>query len=120
MSVAFWCKPMAGYGNGTTQGQFCTTNYECGNSNAGSDYQASAMNLGDVTIDINDSASTTQCRPSIDFTANEQHHYCITYYGQTGRIYKDSVQTSSAAFSAAKTFDSFIRVIIGFSKAGGV
>ena len=120
MSVAFWCKPIAGYGNSTGQGQFCTTTYEFGNANAGSDYQASAMNHRDSAVDINDSASTTQCRPTFLPTANEWHHYTITYDGQTGKVYKDGVQSSTASFSAAKTLDSFIGVIIGFSKAGGV
>ncbi len=120
MSVAFWCKPVAGYNSATTHGQFCTTNYEYGNSNVGVDYQASAMNHRDGTININDSASTTQCNVPINFTANEWHHYAVTYDGQTGRTYKDGVLTNTVAFSAAKTLDSFIGVIIGFSRAGSV
>ena len=120
MSVAFWCKPIAGYTGSTGQGQFCTTTYEFGNTNVGSDYQASAMNHRDSAIDINDSAGTTQCRPAFLPTANEWHHYVITYDGQTGKVYKDGVQSSTASFSAAKTLDSFIGVVIGFSKAGGV
>lgn len=118
MSVAFWCKPVAGYGGSTGQGQFCTTTYEFGSTNVGSDYQASAMNHRDGTIDINDSTSTTQCRPAFLPTANEWHHYVITYDGQNGKVYKDGVQSSTASFSAAKTLDSFIGVVIGFSKAG--
>lgn len=120
MTVAFWCKPIAGYNGTTAQGQFCTTNIAYGNVNVGSDYQASAMNHRDNAVNINDSASTTQCNPNITFTANEWHHYAITYDGQTGRVYKDGVQTASAAFTATKTLDSFIGVIIGFSKAGNV
>lgn len=120
MSVAFWCKPIAGYGNSTGQGQFCTTTYEFGSTNVGSDYQASAMNHRDSAVDINDSASTTQCRPAFSPIANEWHHYVITYDGQNGKVYKDGVQSSTASFSAAKTLDSFIGVVIGFSKAGGV
>ena len=120
MSVAFWCKPIAGYGNSTGQGQFCTTTYEFGNANVGSDYQASAMNHRDSTVNINDSAGTTQCRPAFLPTANEWHHYVITYDGQTGKVYKDGIQSSTASFSAATTLDSFIGVVIGFSKAGGV
>lgn len=120
MTVAFWCKPIQGYGGGIDQGQFCTTNYEYGNVRAGSDYQASAMNHRDGTVDINDSASTTQCRVYIAFTANEWHHYAITYDGQTGRSYKDGVLKDTKSFSSALALDSFIGVIIGFSKAGGV
>lgn len=120
MSVAFWCKPIAGYGGSTGQGQFCTTTYEFGSTSVGSDYQASAMNHRDNAVDINDSASTTQCRPTFLPTANEWHHYVITYDGQNGKVYKDGIQSSTASFGAAKTLDSFIGVVIGFSKAGGV
>lgn len=120
MSVAFWCKPIAGYGGNTGQGQFCTTTYAFGNAAAGYDYQNSAMNHRDSAVDINDSASSTQIRPAIVFTANEWHHYAVIYDGQNGIVYKDGVQTSIASFSAPKTLDSFIGVIIGFSRAGSV
>lgn len=124
MSVAFWLKPVTGGygGNGgsTGQGYFCTTNYEYGNSNVGSDYQASAMNHRDSAVDMNDSAGTTQCRVSFIPTLGEWHHYVYTYDGQVGRGYKDGVQIATAQFSAVKTLDSFIGVVIGFSKAGGV
>ena len=123
MTVSFWLKPVSGGYGGTTsngQGYFCTTNYEYGNANAGSDYQASAMNHRDGAVDINDSSSTTQCRPTFYPTIGEWHHYVITYDGQVGRVYKDGVQSSTAQFSSPKTLDSFIGVIIGFSKAGGV
>lgn len=126
MSIAFWLKPIGyGYGNSTGQGYFCTTNYPnnyVNNNylNVGSDYQSSAMNHRDSAVDINDSNSTTQCRPSFAPTFNEWHHYVITYDGQVGRVYKDGVQSSSAQFSSAKTLDSFEGVVLGFSKAGGV
>lgn len=123
MSVSFWCKPIhAGYSASVASGNgiFCTTNYECGTANCGTDYQASAMHHRDSTVDINDSASTTQCRPTLSIKKDEWHHYVITYDGQVGRVYTDGVQTSTAQFSAAKTLDSFIGVVIGYSKAGGV
>ena len=121
MSVAFWLKPISGgYGNNTGQGYFCTTNYAYGSTSVGTDYQSSAMNHRDSTIDINDSSSNTQCRPSFSPTMGEWHHYVITYDGQVGRVYKDGTQTSTAQFNAVKTLDSFIGVVIGFSKAGGV
>lgn len=123
MAVSFWLKPVSGGYGGTTsngQGYFCTTNYEYGNANVGSDYQASAMNHRDGAVDINDSSSTTQCRPTFYPTIGEWHHYVITYDGQVGRVYKDGVQSSTAQFNSPKTLDSFIGVIIGFSKAGGV
>ena len=123
MSVAFWLKPITGgYGSTTSnvQGYFCTTNYEYGDTSVGVDYQASAMNHRDGTVDMNDSASTTQCRVTFYPTIGEWHHYVYTYDGQVGRGYKDGVQTATAQFSAAKTLDSFIGVVIGFSKARGV
>ena len=119
MTIAFWCKPIAGYGGGTTQGQFCTTNIAFGN-NAGSDYQASAMNHRDGAVDINDSASSTQCRPTINFIANEWHHYVFTYNGKDAKSYRDGVLQDTKSFSESKSLDSFLGVIIGFSKAGGV
>ena len=123
MSVAFWLKPITGgYGNTTSNGQgyFCTTNYEYGNTSVGVDYQTSAMNHRDGTVNMNDSTSTTQCNVTFYPTIGEWHHYVYTYDGQVGRGYKDGVQTATAQFSAAKTLDSFIGVVIGFSKAGGV
>ena len=123
MSVAFWLKPITGGYGGTTsngQGYFCTTNYEYGNNNVGIDYQASAMNHRDGAVNMNDSASTTQCNVTFYPTIGEWHHYVYTYDGQVGRGYKDGVQTATAQFSAAKTLDSFIGVVIGFSRAGGV
>ena len=120
MTVAFWCKPIAGYGGGTTQGQFCTTNIAFGNNNAGSDYQASAMNHRDGAVDVNDSVSSTQCRPTINFIANEWHHYVFTYNGKDAKSYRDGILQDTKSFSESKTLDSFIGVIIGFSKAGGV
>lgn len=121
MSVAFWLKPISGGYNGTTShGYFCTTTYEYGYISVGSDYQGSAMNNRDSAIDINDSSSTTQCRVIFQPTLGEWHHYVITYDGQVGRVYTDGVQTSSAQFSSARALDSFIGVVLGFSKAGGV
>lgn len=120
MTIAFWCKPIAGYNSTTTQGQFCTTTYAYGDASVGSDYQGSAMNHRDGTVDMNDSASTTQVRPTITFTANEWHHYVFTYDGQNGKSYRDGVLQNTKSFADAKTLDSFIGVVIGFSKAGGV
>ena len=123
MSVAFWLKPITGGYGGTTsngQGYFCTTNYEYGSSSVGSDYQSSAMNHRDGAVNMNDSTSTTQCNVSFYPTIGEWHHYVYTYDGQIGKGYKDGVQTTTAQFSTAKILDSFIGVVIGFSKAGGV
>lgn len=122
MSVAFWLKPVAGYNSSTGQGQFCTTNnpfVASGATSAGNDYRDSAMNHRDSAVDINATGGTTQARPAFLPTANEWHHYVVTYDGQTGRVYTDGVQTSSAAFSSATVLDSFIGVVIGYSQAGG-
>lgn len=121
MSVAFWLKPITGgYGGSTGQGYFCTTNYEYGNVLVGYDYQSSAMNHRDSYVNMNDSTSTTQCNVIFSPTIGEWHHYVYTYDGQVGRGYKDGVQTATAQFNTAKTLDSFIGVVIGVSKAGGV
>lgn len=120
MTVAFWCKPIKGYNNTTTQGQFCTTTSEFNSQSVGSDYQYSAMNHRDGTVDINDSSSTAQCRPHINFIPNEWHHYVIIYDGQNGSTYQDGVLYEVKSFESPKQLDSFIGIVIGFSKAGGV
>lgn len=120
MSVTFWLKPIEyGYRNNMGQGFFCTTNYEYGNTNVGADYQDSAMNHRDSAANINTSASTSQCLPYLEAIYNEWHHYAITFDGQTGKTYKDGVQIDSKQFADPTTLDSFIGVIVGFSKAGG-
>ena len=120
MTVTFWCNPIAGYTGGTSQGQFCTTNYAYGIIGAGSDYQESAMNHRDGCVDMNDSSSATQCRPEIIFIPNEWHYYTFTYDGQNGKSYRDGLLQNTKSFSEPKTLDSFVGVILGFSKAGGV
>ena len=120
MTVSFWCKPLGGYNGGANQGQFCTTNIEYGNINAGYDYLESAMNHRDGWVDMNDSSSTSQCHPEITFIPNEWHYYTFTYDGQNGKSYRDGLLQNTKSFSKPKTLDSFIGVILGFSKAGGV
>jgi len=119
LTISFWCKPIAGYGGNTAQGQFCTTNTVFG-PDAGVDYQVSAMNHRDTGIDINNSAANTHLRLSVDFTANEWHCYSFTYDGKTARAYKDGIQTATTAFNSNMSLGSFIGIILGFSKAGGV
>lgn len=119
LTIAFWCKPIQGYGGNTGQGQFATTNYNIGESTA-VDYLTSAMNHRDSIIDINSADGNTHIRPSIGFTANEWHHYAITYNGQTAIVYKDGIESSRKSFDTPTLLGSFIGVSIGFSKAGGV
>lgn len=120
LTIAFWCKPIEGYTESTGHGQFCTTNYEYGNAAVGSDYQDSAMNHRDSWINMNGSESDSQISPSVTFDKNEWHHYVATYDGKTGVVYKDAQVISTKAFSKSQTLESFIGVVIGFSKAGGV
>ena len=120
MSVAFWCKPIKGYSGNGLNGIFCTTNYAYGTSYVGNDYQTSAMNHRDGTIDINESTGANHCRVSAPFTVNEWHHYCITYDGQVGRMYKDGVQVATNQFSIARELCSCVGVVVGYSYAGGV
>ena len=114
ISVAFWCKPLGGYGSSADQGQFCLTwNGE------GTDYTASTMNHRDTTPDMNN-PSNTQIRPICYFIKNEWHYYTFTYDGQTGRTYRDAVLQNTASFSEATVLSSCKKLILGFSKAGGV
>lgn len=119
LTVAFWCKPIAGYGNSTGQGQFSLTNNNIG-ADAGSDYQGGPMNHRDSIIDINGSNGTTHKTVSINFTANEWHHYVIVYDGRYARVYKDGIATATADMGSTMMLGSMKGAVIGFSKAGGV
>ena len=85
-----------------------------------SDYQTSAFNHRDTRFDVNSSDGQHLALSTASFTANVWHHYVVTYDGQTAKLYKDSVQQTSVAFSAAKTLGTFTKVLIGHSRAGGV
>ena len=119
LTVAFWCKPIAGYGGQTGQGQFSLTINNIG-TDAGSDYQGGPMNHRDSIIDINGSNGTTHKTVSINFTANEWHHYVVVYDGRYARVYKDGVATATADMGSVMALGSMKGAVIGFSKAGGV
>ena len=119
LTIAFWCKAGIGYGGGTQQGQFCTTNGDYGNASCGRDYLESAMNHRDSAIDVNNSTGDIHLRLPVSFTQDEWHHYAFTYDGQTAKAYKDGVQTSSVAFSSATPLGSFKAFVLGLSRAGG-
>ena len=119
LSVAFWCKPIAGYNGGTAQGQFSLTNYDMGSS-AGSDYQGAPFNHRDGIIDVNGSNGTTHKTVAINFTANEWHHYVITYDGRYAKTYKDGVLSATADMGSTMALGNMKGAVIGFSKAGGV
>lgn len=116
LSICFWVSPIsAGYGNSYGQGIFCTTM----GTNTGTDYLASAMNQYDDGISFNSSDGSTRMRPSFVISGG-WHHYAATYDGQTARLYKDGIQTTTQSFSTAQMLGSFDHVFFGFSKAGGV
>lgn len=119
LTVAFWCKPIAGYGGNTTQGQFSLTNNSIGDT-AGQDYNTAPMNHRDGTIDINSVATVTTIRPNIDFTANEWHYYVVTYDGRYGKVYKDGALTATKDMGSNKNLGNMKGIVIGFSRAGGV
>lgn len=119
LTVAFWCKPVAGYSGSTTQGQFCLTNNPIGES-AGQDYNSAPMNHRDGTIDINSVATVTTIRPNIDFTANEWHHYAVVYNGRYGTTYKDGILYQTKDFGSNKSLGDMKGIVIAFSRAGGV
>ena len=119
LSVAFWCKPIAGYGGNTTQGQFSLTNNAIGDT-AGQDYNTAPMNHRDGTIDINSVATVTTIRPDITFTANEWHHYAVTYDGRYGKVYKDGALTATKDMGSNKNLGNMKGIVLGFSRAGGV
>jgi len=117
LTVAFWCKPIAGYRNNTQQGQFSLTNNDIG-ANAGADYQNCPMNHRDSRVDINGSDNTTHKSVNIDFTANQWHHYAIVYDGRYGRVYKDGAAGSTIDMGSNMALCSMKGLVIGFSKAG--
>ena len=119
LTVSFWCKPIAGYNNTVDQGQFCLTNISMG-SNAGSDYTTSAMNHRDSIIDFSNGTTTYHKTIPIPFTANEWHHYAISYDGRYMKVFKDGVQTATSDMGSEQTLCSIKGAILGFSKAGGV
>ena len=118
LTVAFWCKPTAGYNN-LANGMISLTNNEIGIT-AGQDYNTAPMNHRDGTIDINSVATVTTIRPTITFTANEWHHYVITYDGRYGKVYKDGVLSDTKDMGSNKTLNDMKGIVIGFSRAGGV
>ena len=119
LTISFWCKPIAGYGGNTGQGQFCLTNIDIGN-NAGTDYQAGPMNHRDTGIDLNSADGTVHKRLAITFTTNSWHYYTIVYNGRAGTVYTDGIQTATVDMGTNTALGSMKGVIIGFSKAGGV
>ena len=121
LTVAFWCKPITGYASTTGHGEFSLTNYNIGQY-AAADYQEAPLNHRDAAFDINGISEGTYVhkRLSVDFTANQWHHYAVVYDGRYAKLYKDGVQSSNADMGAIMPLGSMKGIVIGFSKAGGV
>ena len=118
LTVAFWCKPIAGYGSSTGQGQFGLTMNDVG-IGAATDYNTAPMHHRDACIDMNTSGNTHKT-VAITFTANEWHHYAIVYDGRYGRVYKDGVAGNTLDMGSNVSLASMKAIVIGYSHAGGV
>ena len=120
LTVAFWCKPIAGYGGVgyANNGIFALTNNDIG-TGAASDYSTAPMHNRDADIDMSTSTNVHRImafRP----TVNEWHHYAVVYDGRYGRAYKDGVQTFTLDMGSNLSLASFKAIVIGYSHAGGV
>ena len=119
MSVSWWSYPEKSYNSSTTiiNGMWCTTALT-----VGSDYLVSAFNNRDSSFDVNASDGThiSLNAAASKIISNEWHHYVVTYDGQTAKLYRDTVQQSSVAFTEPKTLGDFTKILIGHSRAGGV
>ena len=115
ISIAWWACPENGYGGTINHAMWSTTA-----NDIGSDYQTSAFNHRDTRFDVNSSDGQHLALSTSVFIKNEWHHYVVTYDGQTAKLYKDGVQQTSVAFSAAATLGTFTKILIGHSRAGGV
>ena len=115
MSVSWWAKPENGYGGSTSHAAFCTSVKQ-----RPTDYNSTAMHHRDAGFDLCPSSGSSIRLTFNQYTANQWHHYVITYDGQTARAYKDGTELASASMAEASTLKSFTDVWIGYSQAGGV
>lgn len=115
LTITWWANPENGYGGNISHAMWSTTA-----NDISSDYQVSAFNHRDTGFDVNSSDGVHLRLSTSSFIKNEWHHYTVTYDGQTTKLYKDGVQQTSVAFTAAKTLGSFTKILIGHSRAGGV
>ena len=118
MTVAWWAKPLSGYGGSTNHAAWCTSA-----ETQPTDYNSTAFHHRDARFDIcPNSSSTTSINLTFNqYTANEWHHYVVVYDGLKAIAYKDAVQISSVTVGSSITpLKSFNKIFIGFSKAGGV
>lgn len=119
LTVAFWCKAVAGYNSSTGQGQFCLTMNDIG-INAGTDYNTVPMHHRDSCIDICTSEPYHKTVPINFGNANEWHHHAIVYDGRYGKVYKDGVYVTQVDMGSTMPLASMKAIVIGYSHAGGV
>ena len=90
MTTTFWCKPIAGYGNTTSHGQFCLSYTGTGN-----DYNSVPMHHRDAVIDMT-GTNGTDYKVGINFVANAWHHYAIVYDSNIAYVYQDGVKVGTS------------------------
>lgn len=115
MTVAWWAKPESGYGGGTGNAAFCTSV-----NSRPTDYNATAMHHRDARFDLCPNSGSSIQLTFNQYTANQWHHYAITYDGQKATAYKDGVALTNTSMAAAGPLKSFNNIWIGYSQAGGV
>lgn len=119
MSVCWWGRPENGYGGTSNHAAWCTS----ASSGDPTDYNKTAFHHRDSKFDIClDSASSTSLSLTFNnYTLNEWHYYCITYDGKIAILYKDGIETNRSTISSTEApLKTFTKIVIGFSKAGGV
>lgn len=118
LTVAFWCKPIAGYGNYAYNGLFALTNNDIG-TGAATDYNTAPMHNRDAYIDM---CTSTNVHKTLSFsgTLDEWHHYAVVYDGRYGKAYIDGVQTATLDMNSNLSLASFKAIVLGYSHAGGV
>jgi len=119
MSVCWWGHPESGYGGTSNHAAWCTS----ASSGDPTDYNQTAFHHRDAKFDIclNSASSTSLGLTFNNYTLNEWHYYCVTYDGKIAILYKDGIETNRSTISSAEApLKTFTKVVIGFSKAGGV
>lgn len=115
MTVAWWAKPESGYGGSTSHAAFCTSV-----NSRPTDYNATAMHHRDAGFDLCPNSGSSIRLTFNQYTANQWHHYAVTYDGQKATAYKDGVALTNTSMAAAGPLKSFNNIWIGYSQAGGV
>ena len=117
ISISWWINGQESYNNRT--GQFNNGVWSTSMTDA-SDYSASAFNHRDNAFDINSSDGIKKRLTADILTDNQWSYYALVYDGQIATLYKNGNIKYAISFDEPKTLGSFIKIFIGFSKAGGV